>query len=795
MLLKNMRLERYLMTGLLAVFHLWSAELYAQNTATISGYAKSGNNSGLPGVSVAIKGTTTGTFTDESGFFALKNLKPGNYTIEASFIGYEKASSAVTVKAGQNLTLNFNLKESQTDLSEVRVYGKTESQKAREQAFTVNAIETKQYANTTADLNLVLNKTAGVRVREEGGMGSDFNFSINGLSGKAVKFFIDGVPMEIMGSTMSLNNIPVNLAERMEVYKGVVPVDLGSDALGGAVNIITNQGVSNYLDASYSYGSFNTHRTALTGQITSKKGLIVKGSLFYNYSDNNYLMKGMEIWDETEYKYVNRDFRRFHDRYMSVMGQLEAGVVNKKWADVLFAGVSYSANDQHIQTGTRQDVVYGGVTKNGNAFNTTLRYKKDDLFTKGLNVNLFASRSVDSYIVTDTTGYKYYWDGSRVRTSLGEINAAKSVTNINRPRTFSRMNLSYGLSKNHSINLNYTFDHLRNENYDELITDHADIPGILSKHIVGLAYQHNLLEDRLTYTLFGKYYGIGVQQSRYVSATGEYSQANDFQSNYGYGVASRYKLKGDLGVKVSYEKAYRLQEVGEMFGNGYTVVANLELKPESSQNFNLGAYYGFRVNKHKVFLEVSWFYRQANDFIYSVVYRSNSSVSRFENTSKVKIDGLEGDIKYTYGDLVNFNLNVSYQNAINNTKYSVGSSGNNIEATYLNKIPNQPWLFGNADLMIGKNDLIGKNSRLQFNLGSQYVHWFYLTWEAFGNKAGKSIIPDQFVHNASVSNSWKNGMYNISVECKNFTDNLAYDNFRLQKPGRSYAVKLRYFIR
>ena len=204
----------------------------------------------------------------------------------------------------------------------MQVIGKSETQEIKEQAFTVNAIDTKQFANTTADLNLVLNKSAGIRVREEGGLGSDFNFSINGLSGKAVKFFLDGVPLEVMGSSMSLNNIPVNLAERVEVYKGVVPVNLGSDALGGAVNIVTNQRVSNYLDASYSVGSFNTHRAALTGQYTTSNGWILKASGFYNYSDNNYLMRGMEIWDEDQYKYVNKNFKRFHDQYKSAMGEL-----------------------------------------------------------------------------------------------------------------------------------------------------------------------------------------------------------------------------------------------------------------------------------------------------------------------------------------------------------------------------------------------------------------------------------------------------------------------------------------
>ena len=47
------------------------------------------------------------------------------------------------------------------------------------------------------------------------------------------------------------------MAERVEVYKGVLPVNLGADALGGAVNIVSRRD-ANYLDATYSFGSFNT---------------------------------------------------------------------------------------------------------------------------------------------------------------------------------------------------------------------------------------------------------------------------------------------------------------------------------------------------------------------------------------------------------------------------------------------------------------------------------------------------------------------------------------------------------
>src|SRR5690606_39957920 len=99
-----------------------------------------------------------------------------------------------------------------------------------------------------------------------------------------------------------------------------------------------------------------------------------------------------------------------------------------------------------------------------------------------------------------------------------------------------------------------------------------------------------------------------------------------------------------------------------------------------------------------------------------------------------------------------------------------------------------------AGFGIGKNDLWAKDTRLQFNWYTQYVHWFYLTWEAFGSASGKSTIPDQLIHNATLTYSLGNGKYNISAECRNLTDALAFDNFRLQKPGRAFSMKFRYFL-
>merc|ERR1711991_343086 len=95
--------------------------------------------------------------------------------------------------------------------------------------------------------------------------------------------------MDYFGSSLSLNNFSANLIERIEVYKGVVPIRLSSDALGGAINIVTGNIQESYLDASYSIGSFNTHMVSLNGQFyDDTTGIFARVRSFYNYSDNNY---------------------------------------------------------------------------------------------------------------------------------------------------------------------------------------------------------------------------------------------------------------------------------------------------------------------------------------------------------------------------------------------------------------------------------------------------------------------------------------------------------------------------
>ena len=125
------------------------------------------------------------------------------------------------------------------NLKGVNVYGKSTAKRLEEGAFAVNAVEITPNVNKLVTLNDIVDRTAGVKVRREGGMGSEFDLTINGMSGNSIRYFIDGVPLETKGTGLTLENVPLNTVERVELYKGVVPSYLSSDALGGAVNIVT----------------------------------------------------------------------------------------------------------------------------------------------------------------------------------------------------------------------------------------------------------------------------------------------------------------------------------------------------------------------------------------------------------------------------------------------------------------------------------------------------------------------------------------------------------------------------
>ena len=767
--------------------------LTAQNKITLSGKVTDQQGTPLSLVTIAVENTTFGTYTDDSGHYSLQ-VSPGKHTFVVSSLGYQTIK--ISLDLHHNKTLDFQLEESSVNLNSVEVYGKSNTQKVKEGALTVNAVDIKPLVNSLNNLNTMVNRTTGIKIREEGGVGSDFELSINGMSGNSVRYFIDGMPLSTNGSGTNLANLPVNIIDRIEIYKGVVPANLGADALGGAINIITNQEKKNYLDASYGIGSFHTHKIDINGQfVDPKTDLVFRPTIGVNYSKNDYTMKGVEVWDEDNRKYVLANRKRFHDDYFSLLGQLEIGFVNKSWTDAFFISASYSKVDKELQTGSIQSKVYGMAERQTDAWNVSGRYLKHDFLIKDLQLNASVSHTWDQSLTIDTAFRKYNWDGTYIESPRNEITGRdRSLRHYKRPLTIVRTNIDYRLNDHHSFNLNYLLNRTGNDRYDEIDTEFEPSNDVLAKHILGLSYNQSFFEGKMDNTFFFKDYinhlEIGQQDLSWITGS-DGVPASSTKNHIGYGLGSRYSFWEKLALKISFEHSVRLPLSRELLGNGTTIYPNIKLKPESSNNYNVGTYGSIRLApSHLLYYEANGFYRNVDNYIHAVISESEGMM-QYENVSSVKIKGIEGEVRYTWSDHLQAIVNCSYQDARDQKKYK---SDGKPSISYKNKVPNRPWLFSNAELNYTLSDLFKKNSKLRLSYNYQYVHWFFLTWEGYGALDSKSKIPTQHLHTATVSYSWAKERYNLSFECNNLFDSNIYDNYMLQKPGRSFFCKFRLFI-
>ena len=353
--------------------------------------------------------------SDDDGNWRMDKVPYGSHILEVKTIEAEPFSLPIQVKS-PTLSIPITLEESKDfRLDDVVIMGKTEERKMKELGFAVGMVETNKASIQSLQTTDLLDRTAGIRIRQSGGMGSDTQFNINGLTGNSVRIFIDGVPIRNFGNSFSLSSIPPALIERIEVYKGVVPTHLAEDALGGAINVVMKKSSSNNLSASYSFGSFNTHQANVNGHYRNNKtGFTVGGGAFYNYTDNDYKVWGDQVYvveDPTtsgRMSYVTA--RRFHDSFQSMGVNADIGFTGLKWADRLTAGVVVSDMDKDIQHGATMEVVYGNRRSETVSQMVNLKYEKMNIFDR-LSVNLYGSYSHANRTVIDTIADIYNWNG------------------------------------------------------------------------------------------------------------------------------------------------------------------------------------------------------------------------------------------------------------------------------------------------------------------------------------------------------------------------------------------------
>ena len=670
-------------------------------------------------------------------------------------------------------------------------------------AYNAIALDAKNLHNTTQDLAGSLAKIPGVKVRESGGLGSSTSITLDGFSGKHVKIFIDGVPQEGVGSSFGLNNIPINFAARIEVYKGVVPVGFGTDALGGVINIVTNKKRRNwFVDASYSYGSFNTHKSYVNFGQTFKNGFTYEINAFQNYSDNDYHVDapikrykedGTTDFDTEKTERV----KRFHDTYHNEAVVAKIGVEDKYWADRLMFGFTYSNMYQEIQTGVRQKTVFGEKHRKGHSLMPSLEYNKHNLFTKGLDVVLTANYNRNITYNVDTTRYEYNWLGEKkLMNSRGE--QSYQHTRSNNDNWNATLTVNYQIARMHMFTFNNVWNAFHRNNTSLLAEEEATdaIAKETRKNIAGLSYRL-MPSDRWNLSVFGKYYRQYVAGPMATDDNAsDYVRTSRTTDSWGYGIAGTYFILSGLQTKLSYEKAYRLPTIEEMFGDEDLESGNISIRPENSNNINVNLSYTKTFGKHSVYVEGGFIYRNTQDYIQRNIQdlSGGKENATYINYGKVLTKGFNISARYGFSKWLSIGGNFTKMDVRDNEEYQIGSMGNSVKnLAYKSRMPNVPYIFSDSDINFYWHGLFKKGNVLTVTYDNLYLHSFSYYSQAIGKKSD-FVVPNQFSHNLTVSYSIQKGRYNFSFECRNLTNEKLYDNFSLQKAGRAFYGKVRVYF-
>lgn len=790
---RSHRASWYVAAG--AIFRVWlpillcltlGGTLTAQNNPVgqIVGSIIDESGDNLPGATIYIKELQKGEISDAKGVFTFSNLPLGTYTLTIQYTGYETQNISVTV-SGERKKVVVQLKPEDKAIQDVLVVGKSNARKLREQAMPVSVVSMHQLQGAAGDIESVLAKTTGIAIRASGGVGSASRISLRGLEGKRVGFFIDELPLTEQSDFIDLNDIPLDMIDRIEIYKGVVPAKFGGSSLGGAVNIVIREYPDKYLDLSYQHESFNVNKaTAVFKRNAKESGIIFGIGGSYTYADNSYTM---------ESPYVNGlKIKRTHDNFRKLMvgGSIKA---RKWWFDEIELEPVFVDTRKEIQ-GVAYDIRAARTVSQLYALGNT--FKKKDFLLAGLDLDFTHGPAFTRYSLIDTAKTWYDWLGNpfptvsplggEIGTHYASLSDSKKVGYVN------KLNLEYLVTEQHTLTLNSFFSLAygfpRNPIKEQSLGKKTEFDSKIMSWVVGLTYDFRTANDRFlnSFTVRGYWYNTRTAfQNIYTNTPAEQIRINKI--NGGCNDALRFRITRACMAKLSGGYDVRIPSESELLGDGYSITPSEQLQPERNANLNAGFLFDLTgLHPSNLQIELNGFYMYLQDMIR---YSKGMLGAQYQNFGEMQTLGAEFEIKadifsflYGYG-------NVTFQDLRDVREHAEGSNLRN--PTKGLRMPNIPYLMANAGLEFHKENPFGgqgQNVRLFADLAftEEYFYDFELTVNA------KRRIPRSLLLDIGLEYSFFNQRLFVSGKVNNLTNARVLSEFNYPLPGRSFGAKIRY---
>ena len=764
---------------------LWSYSMFAQLQPIEIKIIDAENGNSIEFATIQWKNSnapayTNGTTTDNKGIARLSAPSNQKLMLMVSFVGYQTIIDTIITNRKY---YTLKLFPEPIDLADVVIVGKTRAQVLRESPEAVSVIDAKELQGRSISLETVLNKTIGLKVGQTGGLGSSSRIIVHGLEGNRIQILWDGIPMSNSDGAFSLDEIPIDIIERIEVYKSIIPARFGCDGLGGAINIVTKEFSTDYLDASYEFGSYQTHKGSVFSRKNfPKSGILIGMGGYYTTAKNDYSFRV----PERENLLVKRD----HDRFQSYM--LKGKIAfTKLWFDEISTEFGYYNRFNEIQ-GILKNIQH--AENQSGMFMLENKLIKSGILNDRLNLESHLSLSHMTNNFVDIAQVNYDFEGNIYPSpnGMGETGEVPHNSNDKSLEINERINFDYKLSANESLNLNTLINYAQRQPNDDIASQHAGfvIGGFPSKKtsvISGLTWDTKLFDRKLTNMFSAKYFHLHseIEDLTSYEMIEAPKKKNNTTSQIGWIEAMKYEAFRGFHLKASYQRAIRLPNSQELFGDGIITFPAAGLKPEKSHNFNLG----FLIDKNDMLglsrlqFEVNGFYMQVSDMIKLM---KQHMAAGYVNAEKVHIKGIETELKLDITPTVYVYGNLTYQDLRDVLNYLPGTQAPN--PTKGLRLPNIPYLFANFGAEYHRDQLF-KNWHIKAFWDGKFTEEFFYFWEL--TELQKRRIPRSFVNDIGLLLTYKN-KYSVALECHNMMNKEVWDQFRQPLAGRTFHLKFRY---
>ena len=745
----------------------------------------------LDGASVILENSNIGTISNHIGMFRMKLPSKSSRRIKVQYMGYKSRNIILNKKlcVNDSICCNVELQPKNNILSDVIVLGKSKAQRHREVPSAITIIDSQELKYKTATLNEILDNAAGIKVAQQGGLGNASRIIIQGMDGKRIGIFINGMPMG-NSDEFQLSSIPIDMVDEVEIYKGIIPAWLGGDGLGGAVNIRLKDFKKNHLEMAFEAASYNTYIGSLQlKHYLGKTSTALHAGATMNYAKNNYSFSSpFEL---------GRIIHRDHDAYTH--GGFNVGISSQQWwFDQFDLTLSADYYRKEIQGGLMnvQNNIQHAFTRTRSA-STSLSLEKS--FLKGKLTAQFHSIVGFSLVnQVDTSHYCYDFIGNRFPSGSGrgEIGAVPNDSHDRHTTVRELLNLTYKIGNNQLVTwtTNYLYgckmpkDELA-DSYSRLPT--SGYPSRLHSIVSGLTHELKLYGGKFTNELGIKLFNHHSEVLPFAEAImlqDKLKALTNHSTMAGWSEAMALHLlpNNALTLKASVQSTVRMPIAEELFGDGVLLLPSEKLRPERSFNINAGAIWLINAMRYpQVRIGINTFYMSAKDMI-KLMYSSMNMA--YDNIGKVRVMGIDMEMESKLNRWLDLQGNITWQDARDMRKEAVGG-GENFHYRY--RIPNMPYLFGNVGVRLHKDGLLSKSSSSAFASTFGFTKAFSYNWEASNHNT--MLIPARYCWDVAVHHSF-NKRCQLSFEIRNILNRENWAEFRYPMERRTFHLKMKYII-